>query len=412
MPDGVRLPWQDDRSDGYQRVRRHALVDGVPASKASVSTLPVSQPQRVSGVDSVGTYLDEINRYDLLDKDGEERLARTIEAGAAARCRLECADTAGVDHTELCDPEVQLRLLEATARTERLRPPLPMSRENAAAYRCTCPRCLCPEQHTSVDRCCVLNEKQRIKLRRAVRAGFEAEHQFVRANLRLVVSIAKKYTGAGVPFQDLIQDGNVGLTHAVRKFDYRKGFKFSTYGTWWIRQAISRGLTNTRSTVRIPGHIDRAASLVRDARVELTRDNQPPSVATLARHLNLTEKKVTDALAVLPDPISLHSPLHQEGEAELLDVLVDRGAEREFDDALAATLPDTVTRLLSSLSDEEREVLLLRYYGVNGDNPQTVEEVAQRLNLPRTQVKQLEGKAIAKLRHPSFDTGTHRLVHD
>ncbi|MEY3265685.1 MAG: hypothetical protein RJA15_131 [Actinomycetota bacterium] len=299
--------------------------------------------------DLVRLYLTDIGQYTLLTKDDEVRLAKAIEAGKEAAAEMEKAKT-----------------LTATKRRE---------------------------------------------LRKALREGEVAERAFVQSNLRLVVSIAKKYQASGLPLLDLIQEGNLGLMHAVEKFDWRKGFKFSTYATWWIRQAITRGIANTGRTIRLPVHAGDTLARLQKARSRLElKYGRPATLAELAKEVEMPEDKVTEALRFAAEPLSLSEPLREDGDAELGDVVEDRSAESPFETAATALLPEEIQRLLAPLDQREREILRLRF-GLDGAGEgRTLEEVGEHFNLTRERIRQIEARAMSKLRHPSSDTGARDLL--
>lgn len=299
--------------------------------------------------DLVRLYLTDIGQYALLTKDDEVRLAKAIEAGKLA------------------------------------------TEEMAASPNVTAPK--------------------RRELRKAIRDGEIAERAFVQSNLRLVVSIAKKYQASGLPLLDLIQEGNLGLMHAVEKFDWRKGFKFSTYATWWIRQAITRGIANTGRTIRLPVHAGDTLARLQKARSRLElKYGRPATLAELSKEVEMPEDKVTEALRFAAEPLSLSEPLREDGDAELGDVVEDRSAESPFETAATALLPEEIQRLLAPLDVREREILRLRF-GLDGSGEgRTLEEVGEHFNLTRERIRQIEARAMSKLRHPSSDTGARDLL--
>jgi RNA polymerase sigma factor (sigma-70 family) len=299
--------------------------------------------------DLVRLYLTDIGQYALLTKDDEVRLAKAIEAGKLA--------------------------------TEEM-----ATNPNVAAPK-------------------------RRELRKAIRDGEIAERAFVQSNLRLVVSIAKKYQASGLPLLDLIQEGNLGLMHAVEKFDWRKGFKFSTYATWWIRQAITRGIANTGRTIRLPVHAGDTLARLQKARSRLElKYGRPATLAELSKEVEMPEDKVTEALRFAAEPLSLSEPLREDGDAELGDVVEDRSAESPFETAATALLPEEIQRLLAPLDEREREILRLRF-GLDGSGEgRTLEEVGEHFNLTRERIRQIEARAMSKLRHPSSDTGARDLL--
>jgi RNA polymerase sigma factor (sigma-70 family) len=213
-----------------------------------------------------------------------------------------------------------------------------------------------------------------------------------------VVSIAKRYQAAGLPFLDRIQEGNLGLMHAVEKFDWRRGFKFSTYATWWIRQAITRGIANTSRTVRLPVHAGDLLVRLQKSRTRLElRLGRAPLDSELAADLGLAEEKVVEVLRFASEPLSLFEPLREESEAELSDVVEDSSSATPFEEVAISLLPDQVARMLANLEDRERQVLELRF-GLGASQPRTLEEIGNKFNLTRERIRQIEARAMAKLR--------------
>ena len=298
--------------------------------------------------DLVRLYLNDVGKFALLSKADEVRLAQAVEAGRDARAEL------------------------ATGRTAT------------------------PSRHR--------------ELRRLVRNGEDATETFVKANLRLVVSIAKRYQAADLPLLDLVQEGNLGLIHAVEKFDWRKGFKFSTYATWWIRQAITRGIAHTGRTVRLPVHAGELLSTVTKARSQLeAKLGRRPSIAELAGDLGLEEYKVVEIIRYVAEPISLSEPLRSDSDAELGDLVEDRTAVSPFDAAAASLLSGEVAKLLAVLDERERAILRLRF-GLDRGEPRTLDEVGAQFNLTRERIRQIEARAMSKLRHPTLEMSAHDLL--
>ncbi|MDP9389261.1 MAG: sigma-70 family RNA polymerase sigma factor [Actinomycetota bacterium] len=301
-----------------------------------------------SNEDLLHVYLNEIGSHELLTKADEQALGSAIEAGRAAADELAS------------------------------RKPLSASRKR--------------------------------ELRRLVAVGQRATERFIQANLRLVVSIAKRYQSSGLPLLDLIQEGNFGLIHAVEKFDHKKGFKFSTYATWWIRQAIQRGVANTARTIRLPVHAGDTMARVLKTQTRLQMElARTPTIDEVARELGVPAAKVVEALRFPSELRSLFEPLGEDRDAELGDVVQDPDAASPSDEVLAAVLPGEIARLLSVLDEREREILRLRF-GFDRAGPQSLGEVAERLNLSRERIRQIESRAMSKLRHPSVDTGARELL--
>jgi RNA polymerase sigma factor (sigma-70 family) len=298
--------------------------------------------------DSVRLYLNDIGKHSLLSKADETRLAQDIERGREARCEL-----AGI---------------------------------------------------TAVS-----PSRQR-ELRRLVRDGDDATQTFVNANLRLVVSIAKKYQAAELPLLDLVQEGNLGLIHAVEKFDWHKGFKFSTYATWWIRQAITRGIANTGRTMRLPVHAGDLLKQVIKARSRLEGQlSRRPTIAELAADLAVDEQRIADILRHAAEPVSLSEPLGEDGNTELGDLVADHTAIAPFEAAAVALLRDEVTKMLDGLDERERQILRLRF-GLDRGQPRTLDEVGEVFHLTRERIRQIEARAMSKLRHPTIQRGACDLL--
>ncbi len=301
----------------------------------------------VGATDTVGLYLDEVSDHELLTAEDEVRLARAMEKGKRAKLILESGDY----------------------------PP-----------------------------------DDRITLIRAATEGDEAKMVFIRSNLRLVISIAKRYTGKGLDLLDLIQEGNLGLIRAVEKFDWRKGFKFSTYATWWIRQAIARGLGNNSRTIRLPVHMIDVVRTVSETRQSL-QDlyHRSPTLEEIAEVSGLDVERVLAAIEAPGETISLDRPVGEDGDASLQDFVHDETAvDPEFRAAMAWRR-DRLVRALSHLDPEEQKVLWLRF-GLDGDEPWTLSDVAKVIKTTRERVRQIEARGLSKLRHPSSDIDLSGLL--
>ncbi|MCA1845400.1 MAG: sigma-70 family RNA polymerase sigma factor [Actinobacteria bacterium] len=297
----------------------------------------MARRQRSQGnEDPVGAYLREVAEHPLLSAADEGRLGRAIQ-----RRREACA--------ELCGPD-------------------PLSPE------------------------------RREQLWARVAEGDLATAEFVQANLRLVVSIAKRYRHSGLALLDLIQEGNIGLLHAVEKFDYRKGFRFSTYGTWWIRQAITRAIANTARAIHLPARVSQDARLVRRTQDELERDmGRPPTIPELAAELEMPVRHVNELLDYSTDVVSMSQALNEDGRVSLGDAIEDVQSPSPADEVIRALTSTDVGRILSVLDEREQEILRLRF-ALGQDEPKTRQEIGRRMQISSERVRQIEERALGKLR--------------
>ena len=303
-----------------------------------------ARPSLGGSPDSVRQYLGEIGQVPLLSAAEEVELARRIEQRAIARSLLE----------ELEVPE-------------------------------SCP---------------VATPEQKRTLRRAVADGDDAFDHLCRANLRLVVSIAKRYSGRGLPLMDLVQEGNMGLMKAAERFDHKRGFKFSTYATWWIRQAITRAIADQARTIRLPAHMVDLLNRVRRVQRGLVQEiGREPTVEEVARAADLDVDKVTDLLRMAQDPVSLDTPRGEEDDSSLGDFIEDEQAVAPIDAVTRSLLSGELHAVLDQLKDREKDIVIRRF-GLNGTPPQTLEDVGREFGVTRERVRQIEAKTLAKLRHP------------
>lgn len=318
--------------------------------EVEVEKIDLSVPEGVSVEDPVRMYLKEIGKVPLLSADEEIELAQNMEDGAVATEKI----------------NVLKGRLDGASEEEKA------------------------------------EIKQEIKtLQRDVDKGADAKKRLAEANLRLVVSIAKIYVGRGMLFLDLIQEGNLGLIKAVEKFDYKKGYKFSTYATWWIRQAITRAIADQARTIRIPVHmVETINKLIRVSRQLLQELGREPSPEEIAKEMNMPVERVREILKISQEPVSLETPIGEEEDSHLGDFIKDDNVPVPADAAAFTLLKEQLEEVLGTLTEREQKVLTLRF-GLEDGRARTLEEVGKEFNVTRERIRQIEAKALRKLRHPS-----------
>lgn len=319
--------------------------------EVEVEKIDLSVPEGVSVEDPVRMYLKEIGKVPLLSADEEIELAQKMEAGSVAVEKIpllkeRLADTGDEQEKEEIQAEIKALQLD-------------------------------------VDR------------------GSDAKKRLAEANLRLVVSIAKRYVGRGMLFLDLIQEGNLGLIKAVEKFDYRKGYKFSTYATWWIRQAITRAIADQARTIRIPVHmVETINKLIRVSRQLLQELGREPTPEEIAEEMKMPVERVREILKISQEPVSLETPIGEEEDSHLGDFIKDDNVPVPADAATFTLLKEQLEEVLGTLTEREQKVLTLRF-GLEDGRARTLEEVGKEFNVTRERIRQIEAKALRKLRHPS-----------
>lgn len=319
--------------------------------EVEVEKIDLSVPDGVSVEDPVRMYLKEIGKVPLLSAEEEIELAKKMEAGAVAEEKISLLKT-------------RMQESEDDAEKEEI-------------------------------------EAEIKELQKEVDWGDDAKKRLAEANLRLVVSIAKRYVGRGMLFLDLIQEGNLGLIKAVEKFDYRKGYKFSTYATWWIRQAITRAIADQARTIRIPVHmVETINKLIRVSRQLLQELGREPSPEEIAAEMNMPVDRVREILKISQEPVSLETPIGEEEDSHLGDFIKDDNVPVPADAAAFTLLKEQLEEVLGTLTEREQKVLTLRF-GLEDGRARTLEEVGKEFNVTRERIRQIEAKALRKLRHPS-----------
>ncbi len=352
---------------------------------------------------------------DLLDGIPEEELKATVEAGALpkvtprtkarARNRAKRNPDAGV--TMLTGDPVRMYLKEIGKV-----PLLTAAEEIDLAMKIEAGVAATEELEKAEDDGIELERREKRRLSRIEQVGLDAKQQLIEANLRLVVSIAKRYVGRGMLFLDLIQEGNLGLIRAVEKFDYTKGFKFSTYATWWIRQAITRAIADQARTIRIPVHmVETINKLVRIQRQLLQELGREPTPEEIGEEMGLTAERVREIQKISQEPVSLETPIGEEEDSQLGDFIEDDAAVVPPDAASFSMLQEQLAKVLEGLAERERKVISLRF-GLEDGHPRTLEEVGREFGVTRERIRQIESKTLAKLRHPSRSSKLKDYLED
>ena len=337
---------------------------------------------KISTSDPVRQYLHEIGQVPLLTLEEEVELARKVEEGMEAIKKL--SEITGLD-PDLIREVVRAKIL-GSARVRHI----PGLKET-----------LDPKTVEEIDQKLKSLPKEHKRYLHIAREGEAARQHLIEANLRLVVSIAKKYTGRGLSFLDLIQEGNQGLIRAVEKFEYKRRFKFSTYATWWIRQAINRAIADQARTIRIPVHmVETINKLIRVSRQLLQELGREPTPEEIAKEMEMPVERVREIMKIAQEPVSLETPIGEEEDSHLGDFIEDQDAPAPPEAASASMLREQLESVLDTLNPREEKVLRLRF-GLDDGKQRTLEEVGQFFGVTRERIRQIEAKALRKLRHPS-----------
>ncbi len=373
-------------------LRLHELDDDVvdddiilnEEDDVEVETIDLSVPDGISTEDPVRMYLKEIGKVPLLSAEEEIELAKMMETGHYTYMLIRnnnSEEPKKLPNLDTLDKERAERTEEPTKADKLLDTVLDLAHKQLEEGP--------------------LSEEEMKQLSDIGADGDYAKKRLAEANLRLVVSIAKRYVGRGMLFLDLIQEGNLGLIKAVEKYDYRKGFKFSTYATWWIRQAITRAIADQARTIRIPVHmVETINKLIRVSRQLLQELGREPSPEEIAKEMEMPVERVREILKISQEPVSLETPIGEEEDSHLGDFIQDDNVPVPADAATFTLLKEQLEEVLGTLTEREQKVLILRF-GLEDGRARTLEEVGKEFNVTRERIRQIEAKALRKLRHPS-----------
>ncbi|MCR5092626.1 MAG: RNA polymerase sigma factor RpoD [Lachnospiraceae bacterium] len=368
----------------------------IEEEEVDMENIDLSVPDNVAIEDPVRMYLKEIGKVPLLSADEEIVLAKRMEDGLNAEKKLRddrtkmTAEGRQNVKNRIKEYEKELKAVKGDdEEAEEARKKISDMIENSKKML---------DQDKLKKK---LTDKEKKALQAPIAAGEDAKNKLAEANLRLVVSIAKRYVGRGMLFLDLIQEGNLGLIKAVEKFDFRKGFKFSTYATWWIRQAITRAIADQARTIRIPVHmVETINKLIRISRQLLQELGREPSPEEIAEKMNIPVERVREILKISQEPVSLETPIGEEEDSHLGDFIQDDHVPVPADAAAFTLLKEQLVEVLGTLTEREQKVLRLRF-GLDDGRARTLEEVGREFNVTRERIRQIEAKALRKLRHPS-----------